>query len=504
MPKRKFAILVEDYNVALTPWCILNEKNFKVDLPKLSANNLKLDSLFVFEKDFVIWGPVESQFIKAGDYFGQKLIKDKKFFLQLCCGHYDAFKNMKVLCRRLLDDNLKIKTNKQLFKIYCDLYDVFAECWKWGLVVQTLDMSRVKFSVNLYQELEPKLKKIGNPEIVFSNLVASTKPTALSEENMAVLKLISRIKKNKILLKQFKNSKSLKELSTGVQSSFNKLADKYGWLQYYYVGPAAGPEYYFDLVKRRWGIFPDKEISIKQKELAELKKFHNKAKLFFTKEELRQIEIVRELAYLKEIRKEIQVYYHNYAMGRWYQEIASRFYWSPLQARYVTRTEYQDILLKNKKPFTSNQLNERYQCCAHILINGRVGFYTGAKAKKFKKLFVQAKPNIKHSDIIKGQVAYPGKAKGIVKIINAISDLTKFNEGNILVSYSTNPSLVPAMNKAAAIVTNTGGITCHAAIVSRELKIPCIIGTKIATKVLKDGDFVEVDASSGIIKKIKK
>ena len=68
-----------------------------------------------------------------------------------------------------------------------------------------------------------------------------------------------------------------------------------------------------------------------------------------------------------------------------------------------------------------------------------------------------------------------------------------------MVSISTNPSLVPAMRNAAAIVTNTGGVTCHAAIVSRELKIPCIIGTNMATKALKNGDKVEVDANKGII-----
>ena len=66
----------------------------------------------------------------------------------------------------------------------------------------------------------------------------------------------------------------------------------------------------------------------------------------------------------------------------------------------------------------------------------------------------------------------------------------------------TDPRYVPAMKKAAAIVTDEGGITCHAAIVSRELKKPCIIGTKIATKVLKDGDEVEVDAEKGVVKKI--
>ena len=66
----------------------------------------------------------------------------------------------------------------------------------------------------------------------------------------------------------------------------------------------------------------------------------------------------------------------------------------------------------------------------------------------------------------------------------------------------TRPEFLPLMKKAKAIITDEGGITCHAAIVSRELGIPCIIGTKIATKVLKDNDLVEVDAEKGIVRKI--
>ena len=67
----------------------------------------------------------------------------------------------------------------------------------------------------------------------------------------------------------------------------------------------------------------------------------------------------------------------------------------------------------------------------------------------------------------------------------------------------TTPDFVPAMKKAAAIVTEQGGITSHAAIVSRELGVPCVIGTKIATRVLKDGDLVEVDANKGIVRKVE-
>lgn len=68
----------------------------------------------------------------------------------------------------------------------------------------------------------------------------------------------------------------------------------------------------------------------------------------------------------------------------------------------------------------------------------------------------------------------------------------------------TTPDFVPIMKRASAFVTDEGGITCHAAIVSREMKKPCIIGTKIATQVLKDGDLVEVDADKGVVKILEK
>jgi len=80
----------------------------------------------------------------------------------------------------------------------------------------------------------------------------------------------------------------------------------------------------------------------------------------------------------------------------------------------------------------------------------------------------------------------------------------KLKQGDILVTTMTTPDFLFIMKKAAGFITDEGGITCHAAIVSRELKIPCIIGTKIATKVLKDGDLVEVDAKKGIVRIIKR
>jgi len=104
----------------------------------------------------------------------------------------------------------------------------------------------------------------------------------------------------------------------------------------------------------------------------------------------------------------------------------------------------------------------------------------------------------------KGQIAERGKITGRVRIVKNKFQMQKVRVGEILVSPMTTPDFLPAMNRAAAFVTNEGGVICHAAIVARELKKPCIIGTKIATKVLKDGDIVEVDAERGIVKILKR
>ena len=84
-----------------------------------------------------------------------------------------------------------------------------------------------------------------------------------------------------------------------------------------------------------------------------------------------------------------------------------------------------------------------------------------------------------------------------MKVVSGVQDLPKFNEGDILVAEMTEPAMVIMMNKAAAIVTDTGGITSHPAIVSRELGIPCVVATKTATQELKDGMKVRVDGTKG-------
>ena len=122
----------------------------------------------------------------------------------------------------------------------------------------------------------------------------------------------------------------------------------------------------------------------------------------------------------------------------------------------------------------------------------------------FKKPVPEKIEEVTEGEILtKGETASPGVAFGPVKIVRDIKELDKIQKGDVLVTTMTTPDMVPAMQKAVAIVTDEGGLTCHAAIVSREMGTPCIVGTGNATEVLKEGEVITVHATHGNVYKGK-
>ncbi len=113
-----------------------------------------------------------------------------------------------------------------------------------------------------------------------------------------------------------------------------------------------------------------------------------------------------------------------------------------------------------------------------------------------------AKQELTQVTTLKGSIAFKGIVTGVARIILTQEDSKSLMEGEILVASMTTPAYIDAMRRAAAFVTDEGGALCHAAIVAREFKKPCIVGTKNATEVIKDGDLVEVDAENGMVRKI--
>lgn len=170
---------------------------------------------------------------------------------------------------------------------------------------------------------------------------------------------------------------------------------------------------------------------------------------------------------------------------------------------HIIYTIYNDFIAGDyKKPEYKDELAKRE--------NGFIIYYKDKGHEieyvdydQAKKELSQAAFGALDTSEIKGSVAQGGQATGKAKIVLNAKDFNKFNEGDILVTSMTRPEFVPLMKKAGAVITDEGGVTCHAAIVSRELKLPCIIGTKTATQVLKDDMQVEVDANNGLIKILK-
>ncbi len=174
---------------------------------------------------------------------------------------------------------------------------------------------------------------------------------------------------------------------------------------------------------------------------------------------------------------------------------------------FMTADEILESLKLNRVSKSLLQtINRRINNFAFLYDGGRIELLTGKALNKFAANIIKRqkrKFSLKLNEI-KGQPAYAGKVRGVIKVIKNMDDIRNFERGKILVATNTAPIHVPAMERAMAIITDEGGLLSHAAIISREFKKSCIVGTKIATKVLKDGDLVEVDADKGIVKIVKK
>jgi len=199
-----------------------------------------------------------------------------------------------------------------------------------------------------------------------------------------------------------------------------------------------------------------KSISVAKKDVMFIRDEKGKTKKVETPEDLREKRVLsdEELRRLAEMGLTIEKHYGRPMDIEWAIEKGNIFM---LQARPVTTLD------KEKKEETSKESEEL----------GEI--------------------------LLKGIGASPGLASGKVKIIHDIKEIDKIEEGDVLVTKMTTPDMVPAMKKASAIVTDDGGLTCHAAIISRELGTPCVVGTQRATEVLKDNMVVTVDGEKGIV-----
>lgn len=329
----------------------------------------------------------------------------------------------------------------------------------------------------LLQEFCEK-NKIKNYPQIYSILSAPIDPSFINEEEKDLHKIVLAMKGRKL----DKNAELIK-----------KHLFKYSWIKSSYAGYK---KYEFGDLRNEMGRLK------KYKPFNFNKNIQAKKKLFkkygFTPE-IRAISRLTEILVKWQDQRKIYTLTFVSLQNVIINEIARR---QKIDSELLKFCTISDLKIALKKGFNIKELKRRWESCLFIYKDGKVKLIAvGKEAKEFLKKVSYV--DIKDVKEIRGMVASVGKVTGIVKIIMSSKNINKIKSGDILVAPMTRPEHLQGMKKAGAIVTDDGGITSHAAIIARELKIPCIIGTKIATKVLKDGDTIEVDGDRGIVKILK-
>jgi phosphohistidine swiveling domain-containing protein len=380
-----------------------------------------------------------------------------------------------------------------------------ALCTTW--FIDSFNETFSKFLIQRVQEIIEKKNLTLNVAAVFSLLTTLPKNGLIIKEEIESLKILQKISKNKKTKNIFLNLKDFSKIPDDIDPKIHKIIKKHfykwSWIPFEYLGPA----YSIDHFLKHWHSLLKTRIKISQelkKLLAKplkIKKERTKLykKLNLNAENKNLFEIAADIIFLKGYRKD-RCFFGFYVNNFILKEIAKRFNLSMEEVNLLTYEEIFD-LLKKKRRISLRTINQRKGTTVIWGNSKKMGILTGEKANAFiQSKNIETDKIVSSSKELKGICASSGKAMGRVKIINSVQEIEKMNQGDILVAHTTFPSLVPAMKKAAAIVTEDGGITCHAAIVSRELNLPCVTGVKNATKTLKDNDKIEVLADQGLVK----
>jgi phosphohistidine swiveling domain-containing protein len=294
-------------------------------------------------------------------------------------------------------------------------------------------------------------------------------------------------------------------LSSEISDLLKEHCKKFFWITNgYHQGIKVGEDYFLAQIQESFKENIEPAKTLKELEESLKKNRIEKDKLMeeqgFDSELRSFIRSIEEFTFMHDERKGlmIEAYYYIEEILR---EISKRAGLTLDELNACFYSEIPDILDGN---YNIDEIHKRMELCYFVLDDNEIKCYIGEEARKWRDIILKKQEQTKDMLEIRGNAASLGIAIGRVKIIPTAREIGRIEKGDILVTGMTRPDYIIAMKKAAAIVTDEGGITCHAAIVSRELGIPCVIGTKIATQVLKDGMLVEVSGNHGRIRILEK
>jgi len=391
------------------------------------------------------------------------------------------------------DRELVVVKEKELLKHYQAVVKNYGLSFSYGFFTWCSQVLQ-KQAKEIIVSYEDKLKILNLDKDSALGILIVSEEKSLYRKKEEALDKLSNIYYLKIKELKIKNLQEVAKLLPALDKAIKDFLKKYQWVSYDYNGPTISYEEVLSAISsvRDGGV---KNILNKEQIISKCK---------IKKSEQTVFEHLSLVSWAKDLRNTIDDFVHC-SLDNLYREVGRRRGLEKIEVKYLWPEEFVDLLL-NKQQFTHAYLKEKHDECLTFTLPKKVGvaeFYVGETAKKIaEKEFCLAVDKTDRTKPLKGTVASPGKVVGPVKIVQNFSEINKVESGDILVAYMTSPRFMPAIHRCAGIVTNDGGLTCHAAIIAREIKKPCIVGTKIATKVLHDGDMVEVDANKGVVRKL--
>ncbi|MBU0597977.1 hypothetical protein KKF61_03185 [Patescibacteria group bacterium] len=403
--------------------------------------------------------------------------------------------------------DLSVLSDEDLNDLYYKLYGHYN--WAMSLGQQTdclLSAGSEDWFHALLREQMPKLRTAELQE-VFAVLSAPVYASFYKSEELDLLRLAGLITKKPGLKKVFKQNKQQKITTVlnkypKIFSQIKKHRDSFYWAEnnYHRVFNFSVSHYLKEISR----IFK-KDIDllvVYKKELNQINKIKQAKQKIIKKYKVNKyitniVRLMEEFTIIHDSKKGV-ILRNNHSLHLFLREISKRTGIPLIELFYSTAFEIGDILLKRK--YDRKLFKQRIKACAFIFNNRSHLVVSGHDLKKLniKKLYgIQKKITV-----VQGVCACPGNIEGQVRVVVNDKDFRLMKKGEILITNNTTPEFVPLMKKARAVVTEQGGMTTHAAIVSRELGVPCVIGTKNATLVFKTGDRVKVNALKGVVKKI--
>jgi phosphohistidine swiveling domain-containing protein len=361
--------------------------------------------------------------------------------------------------------------------------------YPWFLATEDILTNKVKDGLEKYRN---EIENITDFEEALLSVVFPLKKTSFQLEQKDMYELVS-----------FVGDRTDFESDPLYREKAEEYLKKYDWLTTFILTPIR-PMSYPQLVERVQRARNENYIETFEKQQSD-----NAKKEIITKEVIEivkndivlidNIEDARELGYALTAGIE-EAYMSTSKYITLLSLVAERMGVSFEETKYFLSKEIYQILMDTFK-ISKEELENRKKGFAMLLFHGEQYIAYGEEGHTISA-WVDKELNTVDESIkeFNGQVACKGQVTGKVRIALTPDQAHELQEGEILVCPMTNPDYVPAMKRSAAIITDEGGLLSHAAIMSREFNKPCIIATKIATKLLKNGDTVEVDAQSGRIK----